>query len=149
VRTIMQLIVVIAALAVLALGCGDDDTDDAAPAGDPTPAAAGDLEAWCLGWNSPPIVVEGDDPTDADRQGLPAILAREEALAAVAPPEIVDASQAILDDIRETIAILEPVDFDPSRLDAADAEALEALSDPEAAAEHLEIIDRFAAENCS
>jgi hypothetical protein len=107
----------VASTVVVAMGltaCGDADADDRANAkatvDDTAPAttdAPGDLEAWCLGWTSPPI-------PDGDLQTVfEAIEARDRAMAAVAPSEIAEPSQIVVDFDRELNEHLESYDWDP------------------------------------
>lgn len=140
------LVITVVAVAGIA-GCGDDDQSDAETAVDapastaaeepaPTlPSASGDLEAWCLGWNGPPIP-EGDIQTVFE-----AVVARAEAVDAVAPAEVEDASRVFLERNRTVFEHLESNDWDPN----APRLSIEIERDMDEAAKAL---DAYADSNC-
>ncbi len=133
-------LMVCGALTVVALGCGsdgDESTDTPTTIADTdADAGSGNLEAWCLGWNTdaPPI----DDFQDSVEAGL----ARLEALLAVAPDEIADASATLLEAQQVLGDYFAENDWDPDtpRLDPRLAEV--------PTNEALTVIEPFAAENC-
>jgi len=96
-------------LAATALGCGGDDdaavaTTTSAPeiATEEVPndvgsdEMSGDVEAWCLGWNSDTPLSEPQTPEELQAEHESS-LARLEALLDVAPDEIAEASASLLD----------------------------------------------------
>ena len=104
--------------------------DDTAPT---TTDAPGDLEAWCLGWTGLPIA-DGDLQTVFE-----AIQARDEAMAAVAPAEIAETSQIVVDFDRELNEHLAAHDWDP------EAPWLDSSSEAQRASREL---DSYGEDNC-
>ena len=131
-----------AALTIAALGltgCGDD----AAPSEDAEAesASAGDIDAWCLGWNSPGVPEEDGDVEGA----FTAILAAEEATAEVAPPEIADANRVWVEFQRAYVDHLSASEWD---LDVANATEPWTEAERAAVDEARTALDDFSLANC-
>ena len=131
---------VIAALALSA--CGDSDGDDQAiseEAATTTTTTDSNLEAWCLAWASPPPDV--DEPIS--NEGLQSVFVagqvRHEAMLDVAPAEIAETNQSVVDFGRELNAYLAANGWDPN------APRLEGSSAFEAAQREL---GQFGEDNC-
>jgi hypothetical protein len=140
----IRALLVTTVIATLALSaCGDNDSDDQANSRDAattttntTTNNSGDLEAWCLGLSAESDELNAIEDlqtyAEADQR-------RMEALLEVAPAEIAEVNQAIVDFGRELNAYLADNDWDPNspRLDGTsryDADLTE--------------LEQFAVDNC-
>lgn len=102
----------VASLAVAACGDSDDRTQASAEEAATTTIDTSSLEAWCLGWASPPP--ETPDTNDGLRIVFEAMQAQREAMLEVAPAEIVETNRAVVDYWRELNAYLADNDWDPN-----------------------------------